>query len=87
AGADLGPRAGAAASYMRERASSEGILGLTGAEAPASDAAGGSNPFGATTLPGSNGSPAYDLFQVGVDASWEIDLWGKNRRNREAARA
>ncbi|MFO5718704.1 RND transporter, partial [Klebsiella pneumoniae] len=51
------------------------------------DAAGGSNPFGATTLPGSNGSPAYDLFQVGVDASWEIDLWGKNRRNREAARA
>jgi len=87
AGADLGPRAGAAASYMRERASSKGILGLTGAEAPASDAAGGSNPFGATTLPGSNGSPAYDLFQVGVDASWEIDLWGKNRRNREAARA
>jgi NodT family efflux transporter outer membrane factor (OMF) lipoprotein len=87
AGADLGPRAGAAASYMRERASPKGILGLTGAQAPAADAAGGADPFGATVLPGSNGSPAYDLFQVGIDASWEIDLWGKNHRNREAARA
>lgn len=63
---------------MRERASPSGILGLTGPQAPAANAAGGGDPFGTTTLPGANGSPAYDLFQVGVDASWEIDLWGKN---------
>jgi NodT family efflux transporter outer membrane factor (OMF) lipoprotein len=87
AGANSGPRASAAASYMRERGSPKGILGLTGARAPASDSAGGADPFGTTTLPGENGSPSYDLFQVGIDASWEIDLWGKNRRNREAARA
>lgn len=67
--ADLQPRAGAAASYMRERASPKGILSLTGA---APDAAGGTDPFGPTTLRGDHISPAFDLFQVGVDASREL---------------
>jgi NodT family efflux transporter outer membrane factor (OMF) lipoprotein len=87
AGAAGLPTAGAATSYMRERASPNGILGLTGASSPASTAASGSDPFGTTTLDGASGSSDFDLFQVGFDASWEIDLWGKARRTREAARA
>ncbi|CAN5332386.1 efflux transporter outer membrane subunit [soil metagenome] len=87
AGAAGVPEAGAGASYMRERASPNGILGLTGASAPTLSSAGGGDPFGSTTLDGSNGSSDYDLFQVGFDASWELDLWGKARRGREAARA
>jgi len=87
AGASALPRAGAAASYMRERASRNGVLGLTGASAPTADAAGGADPFGSTTLDQSSGSSDFDLFQAGFDASWEFDLWGKARRTREAARA
>jgi len=29
----------------------------------------------------------FDLFDLGFDASWEIDLWGRNRRVVEAAEA
>lgn len=29
----------------------------------------------------------YSLFDLGFDASWEIDLWGRNRRGLEAANA
>jgi outer membrane protein, multidrug efflux system len=32
-------------------------------------------------------SPTYDSYQVQLNASWEIDLWGKLRRGTEAARA
>ena len=32
-------------------------------------------------------SPYSDLFQVGFDATWELDLWGKARRGVEAADA
>ena len=32
-------------------------------------------------------SPDSDLFQVGFDATWELDLWGKARRGVEAADA
>lgn len=87
AGAAGLPTAGAATSYLRERASPNGILGLTGASAPTADAAGGSDPFGTSTLDVTSGSSDYDLFQMGFDASWELDLWGKARRTREAARA
>jgi outer membrane protein TolC len=87
AGAASLPTLGAATSYMRERASPNGILGLTGASAPSPTSAGGGDPFGTTTLDGASGSSDYDLFQAGFDASWEIDLWGKARRTREAAGA
>lgn len=86
AGAGGLPRAGAAASYFRERASDNGTRTLGSANGPAPDAAGGADPGGATTVPPpANG--AFDLFQTGFDASWELDLWGRNRRAREAARA
>lgn len=32
-------------------------------------------------------SPAFDVWQGGFDASWEIDLWGRARRMSEAASA
>jgi NodT family efflux transporter outer membrane factor (OMF) lipoprotein len=87
AGASMLPSVGAGASYMRERASANGILGLAGAAAPAPNAANGADPFGSTSLPGKVGSSDFNLFQAGFDASWEVDLWGKARRTREAARA
>lgn len=86
AGAGARPRAGAAASYMRERASDDGILALTGAGQPAPNAADGADPFGASTLPADEGG-AFDLYQIGFDAAWEPDLWGRARRTREASRA
>ncbi|WP_206244545.1 efflux transporter outer membrane subunit [Novosphingobium terrae] len=86
AGAAGLPQAGAGASYQRERASPKGILSLTGSGSPANEDAGGTAAFGSTTLPASNSSE-YDLFQAGVDASWELDLWGKARRLREGSRA
>jgi NodT family efflux transporter outer membrane factor (OMF) lipoprotein len=68
------------ASYARQKASSIGTF----ANAP--------NPLGASGAlganPGAVGSRdlnAFDVFQVGFDASWELDLWGKIRRSVEAA--
>lgn len=40
------------------------------------------NKTAATT---SGGSDAYSLYQAGFDASWELDLFGANRRRVEAA--
>jgi NodT family efflux transporter outer membrane factor (OMF) lipoprotein len=87
AGATGLPSVGVAGSYQHERASPDGILALTGAGSPSANAAGGADPFGTATLPVSERSSEYDLFQAGFDASWELDLWGKARRTREASRA
>ncbi|WP_206244110.1 efflux transporter outer membrane subunit [Novosphingobium terrae] len=87
AGAVGHPRIAGGGSYQRERASPNGILALTGAGSPSASAAGGGDPFGTSTLPTSSKSDDYDLFQAGFDASWELDLWGKARRIREASRA
>lgn len=35
---------------------------------------------------GGNGGDGYSQFQAGFDASWELDLFGANRRSVEAAR-
>lgn len=87
AGAAGLPRAGGAASYMRERASGNGIMALTGATSPSPDAAGGADPFGTANQSGTNGNADFDLFQTGFDASWELDLWGRARRLHEAGLA
>lgn len=51
----------------------------------------GSSSAGADSAPPKNGSEAettvLDLYNVGFDASWEIDLFGGQRRTIEAARA
>src|SRR5260370_23066232 len=90
AGAAEYPTLDGAASYNRERASPNGILGLLGVSPTGSplESASGSTPLGAAPLPPPpSGSPAYNLYQAGFDASWEIDIWGRNRRGVEAASA
>src|SRR5439155_22994689 len=78
----------AGGSRLRERASDKGILALTGTSDPVSaTAANGADPFGANSLPGESGQTPYSLWQYGVDASWELDLWGRARRMKESAQA
>ncbi|MFM0394863.1 efflux transporter outer membrane subunit, partial [Paraburkholderia phytofirmans] len=89
AGAEEYPTLNGAASYDRERGSPNGILSLLGVTPTGSQtqSASGSAPLGVAPLPGSKGSPAYDLYQFGFDASWELDFWGRVRRGVEAASA
>ncbi|WP_028216559.1 efflux transporter outer membrane subunit [Paraburkholderia oxyphila] len=89
AGAAQLPTLDGAASYDRERGSENGILsllGVTPTQSQSQSASGGA-PLGVAPLPGSAGSPAYNLYQAGFDASWEIDIWGRVRRSVEAATA
>ncbi|WP_168794090.1 efflux transporter outer membrane subunit [Paraburkholderia aromaticivorans] len=89
AGAEEYPTLNGAASYNRERGSPNGILSLLGVTPTGSQtqSASGSAPLGVAPLPGAKGSPAYDLYQFGFDASWELDFWGRVRRGVEAASA
>lgn len=89
AGAAEYPTLDGAASYNRERGSPNGILSLLGVSPTQSQpqSASGGTPLGVAPLPGAKGSPAYNLYQAGFDASWEIDIWGGVRRGVEAASA
>ena len=76
------PGINGSASYTRQKASNIGVF----ASAP--------NPLGASGTSGSTAGGlgshtlnAFDIFQVGFDASWEPDLWGKIRRSVESAGA
>ncbi len=88
------PNFNANASYTREKPSDNGVFSAIGGSS-----AGGS---GSGTSPGqsANGAfgnstgmktpvsiPAFDIYQYGFDASWELDLWGQVRRSVESARA
>lgn len=42
---------------------------------------------GTNALAGASASAPFSLSQAGVDASWELDLWGRARRLRESAAA
>ena len=64
----------------RQRSSENGF---TSALAGGAAQQGGSSGGAAAPAP----SPYSDLFQVGFDATWELDLWGKARRGVEAADA
>ncbi|SAL31374.1 RND efflux system outer membrane lipoprotein [Caballeronia terrestris] len=88
-GAEEYPTVTGAASYYRERGSPNGILSLLGVTPTGGQvqSAAGDTPLGVAPLPGSKGSPAYDLYQFGFDASWELDFWGRVRRGVEAATA
>lgn len=83
------PHAEANASYARERASTNGVLGLLGTmeQQQAGSIANGAQGFGPTALPGSVGNPSFNLPQYGMSASWEVDFWGHVRRQVEAATA
>jgi NodT family efflux transporter outer membrane factor (OMF) lipoprotein len=89
AGAAELPTLDGAASYYRERGSENGVLSLLGVTPTATQpqSAAGDAALGVGALPGDSGSPAYNLYQFGFDASWEVDIWGRVRRSVETATA
>jgi NodT family efflux transporter outer membrane factor (OMF) lipoprotein len=64
----------------RTRMSKNGIAGALGG-------AGGSSGGNGSSSSSSSPSLTTNLYQVGFDATWELDLWGKVRRNVEATDA
>jgi NodT family efflux transporter outer membrane factor (OMF) lipoprotein len=44
-----------------------------------------SNPDGPNVPPPAAKSSSFDVFETGFDSTWELDLWGRVRRNVEAA--
>ncbi len=74
-GAAGSPQLAADASVTRQRISENAI--------PAPPGAGGGGTSGGFALPGEE----FTSWRAGFDASWEIDLFGRNRREREAAGA
>ncbi len=74
AGAGASPQVASEASVTRQRISENAI------PIPPGSGGGGGAGFG---LPGEE----FTSWRAGFDASWEIDLFGRNRREREAAAA
>ena len=72
-------------SYEREKPSKNGLLGLFG-QGAGGQSAGGSFGSGTGGIPGNLTAP-FSLWQYGFDAAWELDLWGKIRRQVESANA
>ncbi len=75
AGAASLPAVSGEASAMRQRISENAI--------PVPPGAGGGGSGGGFGPAGSE----FNTFRIGFDASWELDLFGRNRREREAAAA
>lgn len=87
-GAVLYPSISGAASLTHEYPSKEGVFGLFGSAASSSTAAssvanGSSSASGGGAISFSTG--ALDIYQYGLQAQYDFDLWGKNRRAVEAA--
>src|SRR6201996_7541339 len=93
------PSLGGSASYQREQLGAKGILESQGAYQDLNQLANKLAPYNAT-VPGlsqsvvSGGNQALNqiaapvnLYQYGLDASWELDLFGRVRRSVEQARA
>ena len=85
--ADLFPQSNANASATREQLSPKGVIGLGGS-------GGASTATNANGLGGRQGgvpnisvTAPFNLFQYGFDASWELDFWGRVRRNVESVDA
>ncbi len=76
AGASASPQLAAEGSISRQRISENAIPAPPGG----GTSGGGSGGFG---LPGQE----FTTWRAGFDASWELDLFGRNRREREAAGA
>ncbi|WP_395397990.1 efflux transporter outer membrane subunit [Novosphingobium sp. BL-8A] len=75
--ANLGPKASASALYAHAH-----VPGVAFGQSDSSDSSGS----GSDSSSGSSGTD-LNLFNVGVNASWEVDLFGGQRRTIEAARA
>jgi NodT family efflux transporter outer membrane factor (OMF) lipoprotein len=84
--ADAFPQVNGNANYTREKQSQDGVISLLGgSSSPATGTNGASGTSGG--LPNSALNKPFNLFQYGFDASWEIDFWGRVRRNVESADA
>ena len=94
-GADQFPTLQGDGSYTRERVSSKGVVGLFGSGGGTSFGSMGSSANGTmgrsggipTQAAGSTTIQPFNLWQYGFDASWELDLWGRVRRELESADA
>ena len=96
-GADQFPTLEADGSYTRQRISQNGALSLFGSPgggtsftSNGSAANGKSGTSGGAipnTVTGNKAIPPFNLWQYGFDASWELDLWGRVRREVEGADA
>ena len=73
------------ASYVRQLASNRGVFTRLGANAVGATAANGT-AGGAGGIKGGQ-IAAFEAYQYGLDASWEVDLWGRVRRAVEASDA
>jgi len=73
--AGLFPQLDVSAEFQRARRSSSGGVAAT------------SSPSGTTTVVAGGGSGITNLFRAGLDAVWEIDVFGGRRRAVEAADA
>ncbi len=97
-GADQFPTLQGDGSYTRERISGKGVIGIIGSGG-SSGTSFGSNGSAASGTTGTSGAipssitgsslkvPPFNLWQYGFDASWELDLWGRVRREVESADA
>jgi NodT family efflux transporter outer membrane factor (OMF) lipoprotein len=88
-GAVLYPDLLGGASYTREGPSKEGIFTAfgnpTGTSTSAASVANGTTSApGGGAIPGATIAP-LDLYQYGLQSTYDLDLWGKNRRAVEAA--
>ncbi|WP_157217203.1 efflux transporter outer membrane subunit [Flavisphingomonas formosensis] len=77
--ANLLPKADATALYAHARIPGVDLNQSNGSSGDGTDSSGNSS--------GSGGASALNLYNVGFDASWEVDLFGGQRRKVEAARA
>ncbi len=76
------PTVNGASSAYRQQYSQNGIISLI----PSSAFGGGTNGAAGGGAAQSLGSP-FESYTAGFDASWELDLWGRVRRNIEASEA
>ncbi len=91
-GADQFPTLQTDGSYTREKPSQKGVLSLFSAGGGTSFGSQGSQANGLTGsqggIPNFSGiGQPFNLWQYGFDASWELDLWGRVRREVEGADA
>jgi len=90
AGAGLWPTVEATGTYRRLRSGGGGVgVSPGGATTTAGGAVGGAGagPIGGGTGAGGLGAGPINLFQAGLDAAWEMDVFGGTRRSIEAAQA
>jgi len=99
AGADQYPGLNGDGSYTREGVSNKGVLSLFGggASSAATPTSFGSLGSSGNGVSGRSGAypvgntgasiPPFSLWQYGFDASWEVDFWGRVRREVESADA